>query len=109
MLAAASGATFLTVVVAQAANAFACRSSSRWPGAVGWTTNRLLPPAVALGFAFSLAVVSVPPIAAALDHGVPRPAGWAVALSSPIALLAVDALDKRRRRRLRSRTRAARP
>ncbi len=32
---AASGAAFMTVVLAQAANAFACRSSTRWPGDAG--------------------------------------------------------------------------
>ena len=34
-LAAASGAAFMAVVFAQAGNAFACRSTSRWPGALG--------------------------------------------------------------------------
>ena len=39
---AASGAAFIAVVLGQAANAFACRSATRWPGDSGWTTNRLL-------------------------------------------------------------------
>ena len=34
-LAAASGAAFIAVVLGQVANAFACRSSTRWPGAAG--------------------------------------------------------------------------
>src|SRR5690606_23293680 len=42
---AASGAAFMGVVLPQTLNAFACRSSSRWPGSLGWTTNRLLIPA----------------------------------------------------------------
>src|SRR5690606_2362308 len=42
---AASGAAFMTVVIGQTANAFACRSSTRRPGQLGWTTNRLLLPA----------------------------------------------------------------
>ena len=41
-LLAASGAAFMAVVFGQMANAFACRSSTRWPGALGWTTQ---PPA----------------------------------------------------------------
>ena len=41
-LMAASGAAFAAVVIGQAANAFACRSATRWPGALGWTSNRLL-------------------------------------------------------------------
>ena len=48
-LLAASGAAFMTVVIAQTANAFACRSASRWPGALGWFTNRLLLAGVAFG------------------------------------------------------------
>ena len=41
-LVAASGAAFAAVVIGQIANAFACRSATRWPGALGWTSNRLL-------------------------------------------------------------------
>jgi magnesium-transporting ATPase (P-type) len=61
--AAASGAAFMTVVLAQTANAYACRSFTRWPGTLGWTTNRLLLPAVAIELAFSLIVLFVAPIA----------------------------------------------
>ncbi|HEX4902337.1 MAG TPA: cation-transporting P-type ATPase, partial [Acidimicrobiales bacterium] len=41
-LAAASGAAFATVMAGQAANAFACRSASRPPWRLGWTSNPLL-------------------------------------------------------------------
>ena len=41
-LAAASGATFAAVVIGQTANAFACRSDTRWVGALDWRSNRLL-------------------------------------------------------------------
>jgi magnesium-transporting ATPase (P-type) len=94
-LMAASGAAFITVVIAQTANAFACRSSTRWPGALGWTTNRLLLPAASAGFAFSLVVLLVTPVALVLGHATPPAAGWVVALSSAFVVLAVDALDKR--------------
>ena len=47
-LLAASGAAFTAVVIGQVANAFACRSATRWPGALGWTSNRLLLGAVAV-------------------------------------------------------------
>jgi magnesium-transporting ATPase (P-type) len=90
----ASGAAFMTVVVAQSANAFACRSSSRWPGALGWTSNRLLAPAVLAGATFSLGVLLVPPLADLLGHASPPPAGWAVAFAAGVVVLAVDALDK---------------
>ena len=100
-LAAASGAAFMTVVFAQTANAFACRSSSRWPGALGWGTNRLLLPAALTGLAFSLVVLWVPPIAELLGHWSPPLWGWVVALASMPILLAVDALDKHLRARRR--------
>lgn len=96
-LLAASGAAFLTVVLGQKANVFACRSSSRWPGALGWTTNRLLFPAGAVELAFSLVVLFVPAIAVVFGQAGPPLAGWLVALASPAAVLGVDALDKRLR------------
>ncbi|HEX6247812.1 MAG TPA: cation-transporting P-type ATPase [Nocardioidaceae bacterium] len=98
-LMAASGAAFMTVVVAQTANAFACRSSTRWPGDLGWTSNRLLIPAAATEVAFSLVVLLVTPIALMLGHANPPLAGWAVALASAPVVLGVDALDKRVRAR----------
>jgi magnesium-transporting ATPase (P-type) len=99
---AASGAAFMAVVLGQSANAFACRSSSRWPGALGWRTNRLLPVAVLIGLTFSLMVLLVSPIARQLDHTTPPGVAWIVAISAiPIVLMA-DLLDKRRRESLRS-------
>ena len=43
----------MAVVFGQTANVFACRSSTRWPGSLGWTTNRLLLPAVGVGLVVS--------------------------------------------------------
>jgi magnesium-transporting ATPase (P-type) len=98
-LMAASGAAFMTVVLAQAANAFACRSSTKRPGELGWTTNRLLIPAVAVALLLSMAMLLVGPVALLLDQAPPPAAGWVVAVASAPLLLAVDALDKRVRRR----------
>jgi magnesium-transporting ATPase (P-type) len=98
-LAAASGAAFMAVVIAQTANAFACRSSTRWPGALGWTTNRLLIPAAILELLFSLVVLIVEPVADELEHASPPMVGWVVALSGAAAILVVDALEKRARAR----------
>jgi magnesium-transporting ATPase (P-type) len=100
-LAAASGAAFMTVVLGQTANAFACRSSTRWPGRLGWTTNRLLIPAASVELAFALAVLWIPPVAATLGHRSPPAAGWAVAVGSAVVVLTVDRLDKAVRARRR--------
>jgi magnesium-transporting ATPase (P-type) len=104
---AASGAAFMTVVFGQAANAFACRSSTRWPGALGWTTNRLLIPGIAVGLAFSFAVLLVPAFALVLGHASPPLAGWIVALLSAPLVLGVDAVDKRVRAQRREASPAA--
>ena len=73
-LAAASGATFIAIVLAQTANTFACRSSTRRPGQLGWTTNRLLLMTVSIELAFALIVLLVPPFARGLDQRA-RPPG----------------------------------
>jgi magnesium-transporting ATPase (P-type) len=98
-LTAASGAAFMAVVFAQAGNAFACRSTTTWPGALGWTSNRLLVPAVGIGLVFAFAALLVDPLAHQLEQSVPPLAGWLVVVASPIILLAADAGDKLRRQR----------
>ena len=97
-LAAASGAAFVTVVVGQSANALACRSSTRAPSALGWTTNRLLWPAITIELAVSLLVLLWPVVAAELGHAAPPAVGWAVAAATAATVLGVDAFDKSRRR-----------
>lgn len=89
----------MTVVIAQTANAFACRSSSRWPGALGWMTNRLLIPAASVELAFSFVVILTGPIADQLGHATPSLVGWLVAIVAAAAVLGVDAVDKIRRRK----------
>ncbi len=106
---AASGAAFMAVVLGQSANAFACRSSSRWPGALGWRTNRLLPVAVLIGLTFSVMVLLVSPIARQLDHTTPPALAWIVAISAIPVVLMVDLLDKHRRASRRPASRAAEP
>jgi magnesium-transporting ATPase (P-type) len=98
-LEAASGAAFLTVVLGQAANAYACRSASRTPSQLGWTTNHYLPPAIAFALAFTAVVLLVPAIADQLGQTIPSWAGAAVAMAAIPMVLAVDGLDKRRHRR----------
>jgi magnesium-transporting ATPase (P-type) len=96
VLLSASGAAFAAVVIGQSANAFACRSTTRWPGALGWTNNRLLIGAVAVSLLLMLVFLYVPPIAGLLEHAAPSIAGFAVALLTAPAVLLVDALQKRR-------------
>jgi magnesium-transporting ATPase (P-type) len=98
-LAAASGAAFSAVVFGQIATAFACRSSTRRPGQLGWTTNRLLLVAVGVELAALAFFLFVPPIADLLRQAPPTFAGLIVALAAVPAVLGVDALDKARRRR----------
>ncbi|WP_052436727.1 cation-translocating P-type ATPase [Georgenia sp. SUBG003] len=105
VLATASGAAFLTVVVSQGANAFACRSFTVPPSRLGWTTNRWLPPAVAASVVLSLVLLGWPPVAREMGHTWPPLVGVLVALATAGTTLAVDAADKAARaHRRRSRT-----
>lgn len=98
-LLAASGATFATVVVAQTANAWACRSSTVWPGSLGWFTNRLLVVGASIELVIASGFLFVPVVAAYLGHSPPPIAGWAVAFLAAPAVLAADAAHKAWRRR----------
>ncbi len=98
-LAMASGAAFMTVVLGQTANSFACRSSSRSPWELGWYTNRYLWPAIAFALTFALAVLFIPPIADELDQANPPWQGWLVAVLTWPIVIVVDVIDKYRRRR----------
>jgi len=92
---AASGAAFSAVVIGQMANAFACRSSTRWPGALGWTTNRPLVYAIAAEFALLLIFLHFGPLARLLGHAPPTSIGAAVALLAFPAVIVADVLYKK--------------
>jgi magnesium-transporting ATPase (P-type) len=98
-LLAASGAAFATVVIAQTANAFACRSTTVWPGHLGWFTNRLLVEGATIELAITAGFLFIPVVAAILGHAPPPLAGWVVAVASAPVLLTADALHKRSVRR----------
>jgi magnesium-transporting ATPase (P-type) len=102
LLASASGAAFAAVVVGQAANAFACRSSRRTAFQIGFGGNAALAVAVAAELVLMGALIGISPLAAILGHSVPSPAAipW-LAIAGP-AVLGIDALYKRvsNRRRL---------
>ncbi len=98
-LAAASGAAFAAVVLAQAANVFACRSRSQPVWRVPVRTNRLVVVAVVVEVALLALFLWVPAVADLLDQANPTAAGWAVAFLAPVVLLLADAFDKRLRGR----------
>jgi magnesium-transporting ATPase (P-type) len=93
-LLAASGAAFTAVVLGQAANAFACRSTVWPPWRIGRTTNRLLVGAVAVELGMLAGFLYLPPLADLLDQAPPSLAGFAVALLAVPAVLAADAAQK---------------
>jgi magnesium-transporting ATPase (P-type) len=90
----ASGTTFAAIVVGQLANAFACRSETRWVGLSGVRGNRLLLVAVAVGFATLLGMLSVPPLPGLLGGTWPSPTGWLLAAAAAPVVVAVDAAHK---------------
>jgi magnesium-transporting ATPase (P-type) len=101
-LAAASGGAFLTVVVMQMANAFACRSTTHAPWHLGWLSNRYLLAAVAGGLLFGAFCLGVPALAGALGQTWPPLLVLPIVLSAPVLLWAADAGWKALRRRPRS-------
>jgi magnesium-transporting ATPase (P-type) len=97
-LAAASGAAFATVVLAQTANAFACRSATQPAWRLPVLGNKLLIGAALLELAIAAAFLFIRPVAEVLGHESPPGVGWAIALASIPVLLVVDALHKTLRR-----------
>jgi magnesium-transporting ATPase (P-type) len=92
---AASGAAFLTVVIAQTANAFACRSSRRPAWTLGWFSNRFLLVSVLVELAFALAMLVIPAASNLLDQQWPPAGAWIIVVASAPAVLVADALWKR--------------
>jgi magnesium-transporting ATPase (P-type) len=99
----ASGAAFATVVIAQTANAWACRSTTRWPGSLGWVSNKLLVWGASIELAIAGLFLFVPALASLLEQALPSAAGWGVALAAAPVMLGVDAAFKAVRRRPRDR------
>jgi magnesium-transporting ATPase (P-type) len=95
---AASGAAFAAVILGQAANALACRSTTRPVWRVPLRTNQLLLPAIGFALCVAAATFAVPGLAHALEQAPPTAAGWLAAAGAPVAVLAVDSVAKHRRR-----------
>jgi calcium-translocating P-type ATPase len=97
-LLAASGAAFTAIVLGQAANAFACRSTVRPAWALPPRTNMLLIAAVAIELGILLALLYVAPIADLLGQTGPTAAGFGIAVLAIPAVLLADGLYKHFRR-----------
>jgi magnesium-transporting ATPase (P-type) len=97
-MAAASGAAFATVVLAQTVNAFACRSTTLPVWRIPLRTNRLLIGAAAIELAIAGLFLLAPSIANVLGHESPPAIGWIIALLSMPLLLSADAIHKSMRR-----------
>jgi magnesium-transporting ATPase (P-type) len=98
-MAAASGAAFATVVLAQTVNAFACRSTTVPAWRIPLLTNRLLIGAATIELIIAGLFLFVPSVADVLGHESPPAIGWVIALLSMPLVLAVDAVHKAIRRR----------
>jgi calcium-translocating P-type ATPase len=97
MYLAASGAAFTAVVLGQMGTALACRSSTRWVGRLGWSSNPLLLFAIAVEFLALVGFVSFTPVARMLGQSLPTAAGLVVALTAAPAILIADFIHKSRR------------
>ena len=92
---AASGAAFSAVVTGQMANAFACRSATRWPGALGWITNPFLVCAVAAELALLIGFLYFDRLARILGHAPPGVSGGMFAVFAFPEVLVTDFVYKR--------------
>jgi calcium-translocating P-type ATPase len=101
LLATASGTAFAAIVLAQLANAYACRSETQPLMRQRVGRNRLLLVAVVTELLLLLAFVGFPPLAHLLGGSWPTPIGWAMAAAAIIVLLAADTMHKLIRSRLR--------
>lgn len=90
----ASGTAFVAIVLGQAANAFACRSTTRPAWAVSLRSNPLLIAAVAAELLVLACLVLVEPVARLLGHAPPSLAGLALAAVAIPAVIGVDTAYK---------------
>lgn len=98
----ASGAAFAAIVLGQAANAFACRSSVRQAWRLPVKTNLLLVFAVLVELVLLVLLLYAPPAAALLHHAGPSIAGYTVAFSAIPTVLLADAAYKHTAHRRRT-------
>jgi calcium-translocating P-type ATPase len=97
LLATASGTAFAAIVLAQLANAYACRSEARPAFLIDPRRNHLLLGAIAAELGLLGLFLGVPAIARLLGGAWPHPYGWALAALAIPVLLAADTVYKWRR------------
>jgi magnesium-transporting ATPase (P-type) len=95
LAASASGAAFSAIVLGQLANAFACRSETRWVGRLDLAGNRLLLGAVASELIVLGIFLGVPFLADLLGGAAPTALGWVLAAAAIPTVLVADAAAKR--------------
>ncbi|WP_181770631.1 cation-translocating P-type ATPase [Amycolatopsis pittospori] len=101
LLAVASGTAFAAIVLGQLANAFACRSESRWIGRVGVLGNPLLLYALVFELGMLSLFLLLPPLPGLLGGAFPGPLGWVLAFATVPVVLLADTLHKAFRARTR--------
>jgi len=94
VLAVASGAAFLAIVIGQSATALACRSWSRPGWRVPIRTNPLLLTALLVSGGIAVLLLAVTPLSRLLGHAVPPIEGLFVAIAAFPASLLADAAHK---------------
>jgi magnesium-transporting ATPase (P-type) len=95
----ASGAAFAAVVFGQMATALACRSTTRWVGRLGWSSNSLLLFAISVEFLALIGFLTFAPVARMLGQSVPTVAGLVVAMMAAPVILIADFIHKSQRNR----------
>jgi magnesium-transporting ATPase (P-type) len=90
--------------MAQVGNAFACRTELHRGRSLGWLSNPFLLYGVVIEIAIILALIYIPPLAAAFDHAPLPPIFWLVLVLYAPALYGLEWLRKsiaRRRANIR--------
>jgi magnesium-transporting ATPase (P-type) len=101
VLALASGTAFAAIAVAQMANAFACRSTTRPVWRMDPLGNRLVVLAVVAELALLVVFLGAPALAELLGGSWPPVSGWLAAGAAGVVLLGVDGAVKAHRSRSR--------
>jgi magnesium-transporting ATPase (P-type) len=90
----ATTVTYAAIVMAQAGNAFSCRTRSASLFQVGFFSNRALIVGVAGSIALMLALIYLPPLAAIFGFVPPAPTHWVVLVTYPLVMIVAEEARK---------------